>query len=231
MIIAISDIHGMLTKFVELWAALSPSKNDTIVLLGDLIDRGSDSKGVIDFVLNKKAQGFNIISLWGNHEDMYVKYLRKSEYTVLNGEMIEGIYMKEVYRMNGGRATEKSYGGKLPPKEHMQFFHAMEPSYETENYIFVHAGIKPGVSMNLQKFDDFVWIRGEFINSDEDFGKIVIFGHTPVWFITQNRDYAPYVSDNKIGIDTGCVFGGKLTAILLPEDGFEGIGELAYVQV
>jgi serine/threonine protein phosphatase 1 len=80
--------------------------------------------------------------------------------------------------------------------------------YKTENYIFVHAGLKPGFPLSKQKKDDLLWIRHEFIDADQDFGKMVIFGHTPLSY--------PLIMPNKIGIDTGAVYGGKLTCVELP---------------
>jgi serine/threonine protein phosphatase 1 len=119
---------------------------------------------------------------------------------------------------NGGMSTIISYGftpgGKKHfniPDEHMEFFTTLQPYYVKDKYIFAHAGLRPGISMDKQDIDDLLWIRYEFINSRYDFGKTVIFGHTPLSFT------APLIDENKIGIDTGAVYGGKLTCIELPE--------------
>jgi len=113
----------------------------------------------------------------------------------------------------------------------MDFYRKLLPYYEVDNYIFTHAGLKPRIALERQKFDDCVWIREEFINSDHDFGKLVVFGHTPVHIITHVRDYKPFYDGKKLGIDTGCVYGGKLTALLLPEIGINDEDEIKYVQV
>lgn len=94
------------------------------------------------------------------------------------------------------------------PADHLRFFESLLSYYETDQYIFVHAGLLPGLPLVAQSADDLQWIRREFIDSDYDFGKRVVFGHTPF--------SAPLVAVNKIGIDTGAVYGGKLTCVELP---------------
>jgi serine/threonine protein phosphatase 1 len=115
---------------------------------------------------------------------------------------------------NGGEATLRSYmkaGGlneaNLIPPEHLEFFDNLRLYYETENYIFVHGGLKANIPLEHQDEWDMLWLRDEFIYSDFDFGKLVIFGHTPF------RE--PLILDNKIGIDTGAVYGNKLTCVEL----------------
>jgi serine/threonine protein phosphatase 1 len=125
---------------------------------------------------------------------------------------------KDFYLINGGTSTLVSYGlvdsdaGKridIPP-EHLDFFRGLIPYYETEDYIFVHAGLKPGISLYNQDPTDMLWIRHDFIDSDYDFGKKIIFGHTPL--------PRPFFGAGKIGIDTGAVYGGKLTCLQLPDE-------------
>jgi len=98
---------------------------------------------------------------------------------------------------------------KQVPYKHRQFFESLLPYYETVQYIFVHAGLEPGISLKSQETETMIWIRHEFIDTDYHFGKTVIFGHTPMT--------EPLITDNKIGIDTGAVYGGKLTCLELPE--------------
>jgi serine/threonine protein phosphatase 1 len=116
---------------------------------------------------------------------------------------------------NGGGATLESYAkgnveNKTPlfPPEHLEFFDNLRLYYETPDYLFVHGGLKPAVPIDQQQEWDMLWIRDEFISSDFDFGKRIIFGHTPF--------RKPLVLDNKIGIDTGAVYGNKLTCLELP---------------
>jgi serine/threonine protein phosphatase 1 len=204
-IFAIGDIHGCLDKLEELIEKIpADSQKDQLVFLGDYIDRGKYSREVVDYVINLKNNFQNLIFLLGNHERMFLNYL-------------EGID-EELYLYNGGRVTLLSYGIKstdLPqerkkkiPAEHLSFFQSLMSYYETPDYLFVHAGLMPGIELDKQKIDDLVWVRWDFIDSSDDFGKIVVFGHTPA--------RAPSIAKNKIGIDTGAVYGGKLTCLELP---------------
>jgi serine/threonine protein phosphatase 1 len=190
---AVGDIHGNLSRLEQLMEEIKPAFNpdaDTLVFLGDYIDRGPDSKGVVDFILRLRRKFPQVVCLKGNHEAMLLDW---------------------VYLYNGGGATIKTYSQdgefKLPP-EHLAFFTSLLLYYETEHYIFVHAGMKAGIPLAEQDPHDLIWIREEFILSPQDFGKTVIFGHTPL--------QRAYLTPNKIGIDTGAVYGGKLTCLELP---------------
>jgi serine/threonine protein phosphatase 1 len=125
---------------------------------------------------------------------------------------------EDLYLANGGRMTLQAYGislwdgppmrRKKIPVQHLRFFESLLPYYETDQYIFVHAGLLPGIPLADQDVQDLQWIREAFIDSEYDFGKRVVFGHT--------HFTAPLVTANKIGIDTGAVYGGKLTCVELP---------------
>ncbi|MEA1995393.1 MAG: metallophosphoesterase [Campylobacterota bacterium] len=201
-IFVIGDIHGCYERLKTLLKKLHIKNNDMLIFLGDYIDRGTDSKKVVEEVINLKSQ-YHIITLLGNHEKMLLDILQKS-------------LPIEMWLFNGGETTLLSYGIKkynissdLFPPEHIEFFKSLLPYYEMGNYIFVHAGLKPNIPLGKQSIDDLVWIRDEFIYSDCDFGKVVVFGHTPL--------AEPLFLKNKIGIDTGAVYGGKLTCLVLPE--------------
>jgi serine/threonine protein phosphatase 1 len=213
MIYAIGDIHGCLSHLENLFDLINPDLDrHQLVFMGDYIDRGPNSAGVVDFIINlkKKYNPENIICLMGNHERMFLDYLEGKD------EML--------FLMNGGVTTTASYWGeygdrlnrRLPP-DHWQFYDTLRLFYEIDDYIFVHAGLKPGVALYEQQEEDLLWIRKEFISSDYNFGKRVIFGHTPM--------RAPYVQKNKIGIDTGAVYGNKLTCVVLPEEKFYSVSE------
>ncbi len=205
-IYAIADIHGCLDKLTELLNKIEIDKQkDTLVFIGDYIDRGKCSRDVVDYVIRLQADYKDIVCLLGNHEQMFLNYL-------------EGID-ESLYLENGGKATLDSYGillsddvekrkAKFPSKHHI-FLQSLLPYYETEKYIFVHAGLRPGLQLTNQALCDLLWIRYDFIESKNDFGKIVIFGHTS--FMN------PFIDKNKIGIDTGAVYGGNLTCIELPK--------------
>ena len=204
-VFVIGDIHGCLDMFTRLIAKIEwgPDR-DTLILLGDYIDRGKDSKGVIDLLLELSGASSHVHCLIGNHEKIFLDYL--------SGKGVE------LFLVNGGETTLKSYkkDGKIriPPK-HITFLNNLEPWLELDDYYFVHAGLRPGVGIQEQSLDDLIWIRDPFISSDYDFGKKVIFGHTPF--------YKPLMKDNKIGLDTGAVYGNKLTCLELPYMKFHSV--------
>jgi serine/threonine protein phosphatase 1 len=205
-IFTIGDIHGCISKLDRMMAQLNiDAQNDTLVFIGDYIDRGSDPKGVVDSILDIRKRIKNVVCLLGNHERMFLNYYLEHK-------------DEDLFMNNGGMSTLISYGFNPSggnnidiPNDHMEFFITLQLSYETDDYIFVHAGLRPGIPLQRQNFEDLLWIRYEFINSPYDFKKIVIFGHTPLSFTT------PLIDKNKIGLDTGAVYGGKLTCIELPE--------------
>ncbi len=180
-------------------------ERDRLVFIGDYIDRGTQSREVVDYILNLKKRHKKVTCLMGNHEEMLLNYLERPDEN-----------NRSMFFLNGGRATAKSYGyrGKggdeliNVPRRHRSFFKSLLPIYETEQYIFVHAGLRPRVPLDEQSRKDLLWIRNDFIHSTWDFGKTVIFGHT--------HFSDPFFADNKIGIDTGAVYGGRLTCLELP---------------
>ena len=204
-IFAIGDIHGCFDKLQRLILEIKADPvNDTLVFIGDYIDRADGGRDVVDYILKLKKTFQNVICLRGNHESMLLRFLDGVE--------------DDIYLANGGFATLKAYGisrsdapkvrkKKIPP-DHLKFFKTLLPYYETDQFIFVHAGLIPGRELNEQSLYDMQWIRQTFIDSDDDFGKRVVFGHT--------HFSEPLVEDNKIGIDTGAVYGGRLTCVELP---------------
>lgn len=220
-IYAIGDIHGELDKLERIIDRIDIKEDDLLIFLGDYIDRGKNPYGVIEFLLSLDKK-HNCIFIKGNHEDMFIDYL-------------SGVYEQD-FLMNGGNKTLKSYykngyslqRSKMPkerklPVEHENFFYnRLKLYHETENYIFVHAGLWPGkTELNTQPKDVLLWERQYFIKSDFDWGKKVIFGHTTF--------KEPFFMKNKIGIDTGACFnkeGGKLTCLTLPDETFIQQGPL-----
>ena len=201
-IFVIGDVHGYLNKLQELWAKIRPDpERDEIVFLGDYIDRGPDSREVVESVIQVQKRFSRTTCLIGNHEFMFLDYLtyRKDPWSFfLNG----GVETIHSYDLTGDDIEAKI------PEEHIAFFNTLKPYYETEAYIFVHAGLREGIPLSEQTLDDLVWIRREFLECKNDFGKLVIFGHTPF--------PRPFVQANKIGIDTGAGYGGMLTCLELP---------------
>ena len=202
-IYAIGDIHGCYDRLCRLLARIDirPSL-DTLVFLGDYIDRGPQSYEVIDLLITLKKQHPGSIFLKGNHEAMFLDYISgNSTIPFIN---------------NGGRVTLESYyqhaagaDRSTIPKEHLDFINSLVLCHESDDYIFVHAGLRAGIPLEKQSTNDLLWIREPFISSDTNFGKRVIFGHTPF--------PEPLVRSEKIGIDTGAVYGNTLTCIRLPD--------------
>uniref|UniRef100_A0A7V4G7E0 Serine/threonine protein phosphatase n=1 Tax=Desulfobacca acetoxidans TaxID=60893 RepID=A0A7V4G7E0_9BACT len=209
----IGDIHGCLGSLKRLLEHLAPDLHrDTLIFVGDYIDRGPASKGVVDYLLTLQARypREHLIFLKGNHEAMFLDFLAGQE--------------RELFLYNGGLSTIKDYWGPdwknagelvLPP-DHRRFYEELLPYYQSGDYIFVHGGLRPGVPLEEQQEEDLFWIRGEFIASTADFGGRVVFGHTPFKH--------PLLQPNKIGIDTGLVYGNYLTCLRLPQEDFYFVG-------
>ncbi|WP_310467752.1 metallophosphoesterase family protein [Sphingomonas sp.] len=215
---AVGDVHGCL---VELERLLDQIEADAgaidatvhVVFLGDLIDRGPDSAGVIRRLLDGPLPGHRRSFLMGNHEEAMLRAWDG------DGETLRG------WLAYGGLETLASYGldrgdvfrlaGELPramreviPPAHIDFMRGFEDQVRVGNYLFVHAGIRPGVALADQERADLRWIREEFLYDDEsDHGVMVVHGHTIV--------AEPEVRSNRIGIDTGCYSSGRLTALVL----------------
>ncbi|WP_298289371.1 metallophosphoesterase family protein [Novosphingobium sp.] len=212
---AVGDIHGRLDLLDQLLARIEeddasrgPAKT-TLILLGDLIDRGPDSRAVVDRVIQLVQTG-KVRVLAGNHEEMLLVSMQSED------------ALRHFLR-HGGKETLFSYGLKpeeysqstledligrmaeLVPADHVDFFHAMEDRIVIGDYLFVHAGIRPGVPVEEQTRSDLRWIRQEFLQHDQWHGHMVVHGHT----ITQEPDVLP----NRIGIDTGAYASGRLTAL------------------
>jgi serine/threonine protein phosphatase 1 len=208
--IAIGDIHGCLQSLNELLLKLIDYSDYTYIFIGDYIDRGPDSCGVIERLIEFDKEE-DCIFLRGNHEQMLLD-------AYLGGDL-------DLWLRNGGTATLNSYGATEDhihfPDEHLAFYQETKIYFEAENYFFVHAGISPlkTIEENLQdkeERDEFLWKRSHLNAFETAWEKEVVFGHTP-------RPH-PILKPEMIGIDTGCVYKslgyGKLTAVILPEQKF-----------
>ena len=202
---AIGDVHGCIDNLDEMMSVIKIDQDrDTLVFIGDYIDRGPNSRAVVNSVIEIRKKIRNVVCLLGNHEQMLLEYhLNKIN--------------EEKFFMNGGNVTAFSYGlTRTPsgvriniPDSHIKFFHSLQLSYEQDNFIFVHAGLRPGIPLPQQNIKDMLCIRDEFIDKPHQFGKTVVFGHTPF--------KQPLIDQYKIGIDTGAAYGGKLTCVELME--------------
>lgn len=218
---AVGDIHGrsdLLDRLLQQItddATQSHHRRRILLFLGDYIDRGSDSRAVIERLCTGLPSGFEAYFLKGNHEALMLGYLDRP------GEL-------EIWLCNGGEATLSSYGVATTrgpcagseaaaacrdallshmPSDHLDFLNALALSVTLGDYFFVHAGVRPGIPLDRQQDHDLIWIRDEFLSSSQDFGKVIVHGHTPV------RE--PEVHPNRINVDTGAWMTGRLTALRL----------------
>ncbi len=204
-LLAVGDIHGCDDELGALLGAVDPLPSDTIVFLGDYVDRGPGSRAVIDRLLALRAErGCRTVFLRGNHEDMMLGYL---------GE--DGSH-GDAFLFNGGRATFASYGMRPDasreealealPAAHFEFLRGLEISFLVEPFLFVHAGIAPLRPLAEQRRHDLLWIRDEFIRNRHRLPQTIVFGHTPQREVFWHLPY-------KIGLDTGCVYGNRLSCL------------------
>jgi serine/threonine protein phosphatase 1 len=209
-VFVIGDIHGCAEELQYLLDYLREkvklSSSDLIVFLGDYIDRGPNSREVIDLLVNFKNDFPVTRFLKGNHEDMLMDFLGF------------GGNLGHAFLYNGGLETIQSYGisvfsppdemMRLLPETHFQFFSSLDSIVEVQDYYLVHAGLNPEFSLDEQSGEDLFWIRESFLDASHTFGKTIVFGHTPHRDVFDHRPY-------KIGLDTGLVFGNKLTCLEL----------------
>jgi serine/threonine protein phosphatase 1 len=218
---AIGDIHGRadllsdLLETIRKDAARAPERRTVLVTLGDYVDRGDWSRHVIDMLLEDPLPGAELVTLKGNHEELLMRFLEEPE---------------DVARLwigNGGDATLRSYGiepsrylgladgwqrmsrllAEALPEAHRRFFEALRLHHAEGGYLFVHAGIRPGVALAEQTAETLLWVRDLFLSSEADHGAVVVHGHTVAW--------TPEERANRIGIDTGAFMTGRLTCLVL----------------
>ncbi len=224
LLYAVGDIHGrrdllevMLGRIEADARGSSRSEHRTLVFLGDYVDRGPDSRGVVETLIGGLPQGFDRHFLKGNHEAILLNFL-------------DDPWTLDHWLLNGGEATMRSYGvdtdrlarlgapadlwlqalQEVLPEAHLAFYRSLKLSVEFGDYLFVHAGVNPSVPLDAQNETDLIWIREPFLDHAEPFGKIVVHGHTP--------EREPVMRSNRIGIDTGAFFTGRLTALRLERD-------------
>lgn len=225
-IYAIGDIHGrldLLQKLLEKIDADAAELDDgikpVIVFLGDYIDRGFASKGVVDLILSDRLDAYECVYLAGNHEETLVNFMT---------DATKG----QEWALYGGVETMFSYGVAVPqsagmgapvdwmpiwqafrdavPVEHLEFYRGLRDSVVLGDYVFVHAGLRPSVKLEQQSRRDMLWIRDEFLHSPVRFEKLVVHGHTPADDV--------HADNRRIGVDTGAYISGRLTAVRLISD-------------
>jgi serine/threonine protein phosphatase 1 len=207
-IYAVGDVHGCLDQLDAMHQAIAadlrarPHANPLVIHLGDYIDRGPDSAGVIGRLIAPfPVAGATVVNLMGNHEDLLLG--------ALEGRRMEA----DVWISNGGHAALASWAvpPRTPPKRwaalipppHLAFIRALALMHRAGGYVFVHAGVRPGLALAAQARQDLLWIREPFLSSDVVHEAVVVHGHTP--------EDGPVVRANRVGLDTGAVLGGPLT--------------------
>jgi len=213
---AIGDIHGHHDLLLDLQrrvvrdAEQREARRRVIVYLGDYIDRGPDSRAVIETLAKAPLPGFECVNLRGNHETLMLDYL-------------EDIEVAPMWFVNGGDRTLESYGVAVGlgefgtglqaafraalPVDHKDFLDRLLLSHVEGDYAFVHAGIRPGIALADQDENDLIWIRGEFLDARARHDHVIVHGHS--------ISTGPDVRENRIGIDTGAFMTGTLTAVVL----------------
>jgi len=217
---AIGDIHGRadllenLLKQIKVDAAASEADKRVLIFLGDYVDRGWQSKEVLDRLCDLDLNGFETVCLKGNHEEALLSFLDDPLF-LTSWRQYGGLETLHAYGLKDlNFQADETYMRKLHaefekalPAAHKAFLKALPISYELGDYFFVHAGVRPGVPLEKQDEHDLCWIRDEFLESRANFGKRVVHGHCP--------EETPQVRKNRIGIDTGAYITGTLTAVVL----------------
>ena len=218
-IYAIGDIHGCAGLLSRLFEKIEREEKlrgvaaSHLVFLGDYIDRGPASPAVIELLLHGLPGGLNADFLMGNHEQMLLDALDSETALPLwlsngGGAVLEAY--TDAARLKGAPPGHWTSLAAILPDEHLNFFRSLALTAQYGDYLFAHAGVRPGVALDRQDPSDLVWIRRPFLDHTGDFGKIIVHGHTPV--------DAPEIHPNRIAIDTGAVFTGRLTALVLEGD-------------
>lgn len=224
----IGDVHGCINELKKLYEILITEENmdlskDRLIFLGDYIDRGIDSRKVVRFIRNLQKENDNVIALMGNHEDMLIKFYSDlcssdCDWLINSNETRISLNCGCGWLCNGYEATISSYAGHDEDfVSDVEWMKTLPLYFEDEHFIYVHAGIDTSISMNEQTRDTLLWIRQTFIFDPAAYEKKVVFGHTPADLV--GMGYHPYHTNaGNIGIDTGCFFSGRLTALVIEDD-------------
>ena len=222
-IYAIGDIHGHLQLLHQAHALIAadlsrhPGKA-AVVHVGDLLDRGPDSRGVVDYLMQGRAEGRPWIVLCGNHDRFLPRFAARPDW--IDPGLASGQHWLDHPGL-GAAETLASYGVletadharahaqvlERVPQAHLHWLAALPLWHLTPQALFVHAGIRPGVDLSRQTEHDLVWIRRSFLDSGSDHGVLVVHGHSPVDRVTH--------FGNRLAIDTGAAYGGPLSAVVI----------------
>jgi serine/threonine protein phosphatase 1 len=225
-IYAVSDVHGCVDLLRTVFTAIDyhlaragPARA-LHVFLGDYIDRGPASRQTIDLLI-ERSQHHETIFLRGNHEAFLLEVLEDSErldawkdYGGFQTLMSYGLAPSLKPDRDEQRALIRALQAAMPTR-HREFFRTLRSSFSCGDFFFAHAGVRPGVTLRRQRDEDLLWIRDEFLQSEEDFGKMIVHGHTPV--------PKPDIRHNRINIDTGAYATGVLTLLTIQGDRISAI--------
>ncbi|MEH6738502.1 MAG: metallophosphoesterase family protein [Sulfitobacter sp.] len=222
-IYAIGDIHGQHAELIRVLSLIEADggPDAEIVFIGDYTDRGPNSAGVLDVLIQGLAAGKPWRCLKGNHDRMFSWFMRDYPHH----DAYLPVYIYWLHSRLGGDTTMASYGVKMKetdrqtavhalakaavPQAHVDFLNSLAHSYETSDLFFAHAGIRPGVPLGEQDEEDLLWIRKEFHVDTRDHGKLIVHGHTPIEAATHYG--------NRVNVDAGAGYGKPLAAVI-----FEG---------
>lgn len=217
---AVGDIHGRADLLAATFGRIDADRASCAahrsieIYLGDYIDRGPASREVIDLLIGRASQQ-EIVCLKGNHEDLALQFLNApqlfSTWSKLGGrETLMSYGLNPIARRTGEMAALACAFGNNLPAPHRSFLSMLPVFYACGDFLFVHAGVKPGVPLDRQREADLLWIREEFLTWDAPFGKVIVHGHTPV--------LEPEFHGNRINIDTGAYATGRLTCLCIDGD-------------
>jgi len=222
VVYAVGDLHGCATLLVEAFARIDAdiaarrAKKATQVFIGDYIDRGPDSFGVIE-ALSQRRRSHATVLIGGNHEAMLGQFLADPA-TLPAFAQLGGLPTLMSYGLRPSGRLDASAGADLAaafraalPENHREVFASLQYSFTLGDFMFVHAGVRPNVALCDQETHDLLWIRDDFLLCEEPFEKFVVHGHTPV--------PEPDLRFNRANIDTGAFATGKLTVLAIDEDG------------
>jgi len=208
---AIGDVHGLLPKLRRLIVRCekhAAGRPMTLVLLGDYIDRGPQSAGVIRYLIDLQSRlGGRVVALKGNHEAMAL-------------DVVDGAMPEDFWLVQGGAETLTSYrvaAARELPRLHLDWMRSLPLSHDDGRRFFVHAGIDPEKPFDAQDDRDLIWIREPFLSDRRDHGRLIVHGHTPL------AGGAPDLRSNRLNLDTGAVYGGPLTAAVFTDGQVEPI--------
>ncbi|HWT13573.1 MAG TPA: metallophosphoesterase family protein [Allosphingosinicella sp.] len=219
---AVGDIHGCLDLLDALLARIEedsasrPPRKTFVVFLGDLIDRGPASAGVVERLLNYRPAFATPVFLAGNHEEILLRVLGGEPEILADWLKFGGAECVESYGVDAGALKRMEPAAAVEllrtrmPRAHLDFLDGFADTFRFGDYLFVHAGIRPGIDLAHQDQFDLRWIREPFLSDDEQHGLVVVHGHTIVDEVEERA--------NRIGVDTGAYRNGVLTALAIEDD-------------